>query len=343
MSTYNVNLSNEQIAKLISNYDATANNLPCQASGAIPTGFQDFDDILGGGYQAGSLTIISGDAGSGKTTLLENSAKRMLAAGTRVLYVSSEQDTQTLLAQLIHTGLGFTTSSADIRRGDIPTEHADDFAHALKFFSGRNLCLVSCHTAEDIRTAAEKFHPHALIVDSIQGLIGGKANTDIFQETARNISALNAVAINLGIAVVVVSHANREGRKSGLPLQNHNLSNSGQIEYLASAIVFVRQVPDKDAKEAALKNELDQFAPEEGHLLELRVSKSRLRDCSHDQTCFLLWQKGLTSIKDSPRSVPPADEDTDSELRARCRAIVDAYNSLKEGGPNAGSEKDQIR
>lgn len=338
MSTYNVNLSNEQIAKLISNYDATANNLPCQASGAIPTGFQDFDDILGGGYQAGSLTIISGDAGSGKTTLLENSAKRMLAAGTRVLYVSSEQDSQTVMDQLVQTGLGFPTSSVDIRSGNIPTEYATDFAYVLHFFLGRSLYIASCHTAQEIRTAAEKFRPQVLIVDSIQGLMGGKANTDIFQETARNISSLNALATDLGIAVVVVSHANREGRKSGLPLQNHNLSNSGQIEYLASAIIFVRQVPEKEAQKIKEQEGLDQFHPEDGRLLELRVSKSRLRDCSHEQTCYLLWQKGLTSIKDSPRSISPVDEESDSELRARCRAIVEAYTKLKEGDPNDRTE-----
>ena len=343
MTTVKVHTSRDQIKAMIENYKATALGGQAEKKSAISTGYTDFDTVLGGGFQIGSLHTISGNEGCGKTTLLENIAKRMLAADLKVLFVSSEQSRDIVLAQMIQTGLHFASSSADIHSGNIEVTNSTELANALQFYSEHDLTIQCCHMFSEIRAVTEEVKPQVLIVDSIQGMMAGQSSTDIFQETARNVSALNALAIEKNITVIVVSHANREGRKNVQVLKNYNLSNSGMLEYLSSSITFVRQLSDEIVQRVDPKSG-EVISPRVlGHSIELRVSKTRLRDYSNEPTCRLLWEKDLTSIKDDPSSSPPPKDDADSELRARCRAIVDAYNSLKEGGSNAGTKADQIR
>src|SRR3989344_5763934 len=47
-----------------------------------PTGFSEFDRVLGGGIVPGSIVLIAGDPGIGKSTLLLQAAVK-IAAGTK--------------------------------------------------------------------------------------------------------------------------------------------------------------------------------------------------------------------------------------------------------------------
>ena len=61
----------------------------------IPTGFLEFDRVLGGGIVPGSVVLVAGEPGIGKSTLLletaGNIARKHAADGGRVLYVSGEE------------------------------------------------------------------------------------------------------------------------------------------------------------------------------------------------------------------------------------------------------------
>src|SRR5687767_90572 len=59
-----------------------SSSVPTITSGGVPrcsTGIPGLDDILGGGYPAGHLYLLEGDAGAGKTTM----ALQYLIAGAR--------------------------------------------------------------------------------------------------------------------------------------------------------------------------------------------------------------------------------------------------------------------
>ena len=57
----------------------------------MSTGIAEFDRAIGGGFVAGSATLIGGDPGIGKSTLLLQAAARIALEGRNVVYVSGEE------------------------------------------------------------------------------------------------------------------------------------------------------------------------------------------------------------------------------------------------------------
>lgn len=58
---------------------------------SCPTGVAEFDRVLGGGLVAGAVVLVAGEPGIGKSTLLLDVAARAAMTGRRVLYVSGEE------------------------------------------------------------------------------------------------------------------------------------------------------------------------------------------------------------------------------------------------------------
>ena len=57
-----------------------------------PTGFQGLDDLLGGGFRRGELTVLMAQAKTGKNTLYHNLVYKYLARGVPFGYASREMD-----------------------------------------------------------------------------------------------------------------------------------------------------------------------------------------------------------------------------------------------------------
>src|SRR6266508_1692157 len=66
-----------------------------------PSGFPILDDVLSGGFRAGSLVLLAGPQGLGKTTLALQVARNVAVAGRPVVYFSFEHDPESLLERLI--------------------------------------------------------------------------------------------------------------------------------------------------------------------------------------------------------------------------------------------------
>ena len=56
----------------------------------IPTGCSSFDELLGGGLEKGSVTLLYGEAGTGKTNFGLQTAYLMAKAGLKTAYVDTE-------------------------------------------------------------------------------------------------------------------------------------------------------------------------------------------------------------------------------------------------------------
>jgi len=56
----------------------------------IPTGCRAFDDLLGGGIERGSITLLYGEAGAGKSNVCLQTARNVIRNGGKVAYVDSE-------------------------------------------------------------------------------------------------------------------------------------------------------------------------------------------------------------------------------------------------------------
>jgi DNA repair protein RadB len=56
----------------------------------IPTGCKAFDDLLGGGIEKGSITLVYGEAGAGKSNICLQAARNVIRSGNKVAYIDSE-------------------------------------------------------------------------------------------------------------------------------------------------------------------------------------------------------------------------------------------------------------
>lgn len=73
----------------------------------LPLGCASIDEMLDGGIESGSMTLLYGEAGSGKTTLCLILAREVIKQGKKVIYIDSEGISIDRLMQI--TGEDFDT------------------------------------------------------------------------------------------------------------------------------------------------------------------------------------------------------------------------------------------
>lgn len=77
-----------------------------------PTGINRLDDLLGGGFRAGASILLSGSSGTGKTTVACTFASAASQRGERVLYISFEESTESLLGAMTSVGIDLAPAVA---------------------------------------------------------------------------------------------------------------------------------------------------------------------------------------------------------------------------------------
>ena len=192
----------------------------------IPTGFGEFDRVLGGGVVPGSVTLVAGEPGIGKSTLLLETAAhvaravagRRTGAGT-VLYISGEE------------------SQAQVR------------LRAQRIGAVEpNLLLASTTDLATVLALVERERPALAIVDSAQtivsqqvdGISGGSTQV---REVA---SALIDTAKSLGVPVFLVGHVTKDGSIAGPRTLEHLVDVVCQFEGDAeTALRMLRAVKNR--------------------------------------------------------------------------------------------------
>src|SRR5512134_3138452 len=133
-------------------YAALAPTAPVQSLGEVqaremprlPSGVDEFDRVLGGGFVEGGVVLIGGDPGIGKSTLLLQSLAA-LSSRTPVLYVSGEESPA-------HVALRARRLGVDAAR----------------------VRLLSETGLERIVATLQSDRPAVIVVDSIQTLYSGE-------------------------------------------------------------------------------------------------------------------------------------------------------------------------
>ncbi len=160
----------------------------------IPTGFSEFDRVLGGGIVPGSVVLVAGEPGIGKSTLLLETAGNVARGAdvgsteNTVLYISGEE------------------SQAQVRLRATRINALDD-----------HLLLAATTDLSCILGLIEQYKPTLTIVDSAQtivsqdvdGISGGSTQV---REVA---SALIDSAKTLDVPVLLVGHVTKDGSIAG--------------------------------------------------------------------------------------------------------------------------------
>jgi DNA repair protein RadA/Sms len=161
----------------------------------LAVGVGELDRALGGGFVAGSATLIGGDPGVGKSTLLLQAAALLATKGLPVVYVSGEEASDQVRLRAQRLGLG----NAPVQLG-------------------------AATSVRDILTTLGKSAPPALlIIDSIQTM-----HSDLIEGAPGTVSQVRASAQELirfakerGTALVLVGHVTKDGSIAGPRVLEH--------------------------------------------------------------------------------------------------------------------------
>jgi DNA repair protein RadA/Sms len=166
----------------------------------IPSGYSEFDRVLGGGIVPGSLVLIGGDPGIGKSTLLLQVAN-LLAEQHRMLYVCAEESGQQVKLRSQRLGI----------------------AGSEKKKKSNNLYLLPETDLETIIRELESLRPQVAVIDSIQALYYASLTSapGSVAQVRECTSALMQVAKREGISLFIVGHVTKEGAIAGPKVLEH--------------------------------------------------------------------------------------------------------------------------
>ncbi len=160
----------------------------------VTTGLPELDRVLGGGFVAGSVTLVGGEPGIGKSTLLLQVAAAEAAAGRPVLYVSAEESAQQVRARAARLGA-----------------------------MAEDLWLLPETELPGILAAIAELQPTLVVVDSIQTVVDPELGPSAGSVVQVRESAHRLVqeAKQRGVAIVLIGHVTKDGTLAGPRLLEH--------------------------------------------------------------------------------------------------------------------------
>jgi DNA repair protein RadA/Sms len=196
ISTATIGTSGKQL-KTESIAGALKNKLP-----RLTSGIAEVDEVLGGGFIAGSVNLLAGQPGIGKSTLLLQIAHNA-SKNNKVLYVSGEESAQQIALR----------------------------AERLKA-EDKALQLAVSNSANDIAATISSGAYELVVVDSIQTVAVSEvasAPGNVSQIT-NSAQLLSAAAKASNTALVLVGHVTKEGSIAGPKILEHMVDVVLQLE-----------------------------------------------------------------------------------------------------------------
>lgn len=168
----------------------------------LSTGMSEVDDVLGGGFVAGSVTLIAGQPGIGKSTLLLQLASA-LGKTHPILYVSGEESIHQVAMR----------------------------AERLNAKSSK-LQLAASSSTDDIAATIAKGDFRLVIVDSIQTVTAKDVSSapGSVSQITNSTHLLSVVAKQTNTALVLVGHVTKEGSIAGPKVLEHVVDVVMQLE-----------------------------------------------------------------------------------------------------------------
>jgi DNA repair protein RadA/Sms len=204
----------------------------------FPSGYGEFDRVLGGGVVPGSLVLIGGDPGIGKSTLLLQTANQLSQTLPRILYVSAEESGQQI--KLRASRLGATRKEVENitqvngngspkKNGHHPKEKEDSESsgsgknHELDCTESWKIYVMPETDLEEIIKELESLRPQVAVIDSIQTLYFASLNSapGSVAQVRECTSALMQVAKRENITLLIVGHVTKEGSIAGPRVLEH--------------------------------------------------------------------------------------------------------------------------
>jgi DNA repair protein RadA/Sms len=158
-----------------------------------PTGFSEFDRVLGGGVVPGSVILLGGDPGVGKSTLLQQVAAKLPAA-LKTCYATGEESLRQIAQRADRLGL-----------------------------NSPSLSLLSDTSLDNVLQQAQSMHSRALIIDSIQTMATSEVPSapGSVSQMRECVSRIVNFAKRNEVSVFLIGHVTKEGAIAGPRVVEH--------------------------------------------------------------------------------------------------------------------------
>jgi KaiC/GvpD/RAD55 family RecA-like ATPase len=192
----------------------------------VPTGYDELDEIMGGGMPEKGLIVFSGTSGTGKSVTITNISVNFVERGKNVLYVSLELSEKLVSERAAAMACGAPQTGWRLVANDMAAylesrkEHFGNFT--VKYTpSGTNSIGI-----ESLMRNYERIHgkmPDLLVVDylDIMGANSGRSGDNVFQKDKEVSEELRNLAGKYGIVCVTASQLNRDAIDTNEHSQSH--------------------------------------------------------------------------------------------------------------------------
>lgn len=225
---------------------------------AIPTGFSNLDELLGGGLYAG-LYFVGAISSLGKTTLALQIADNVAEAGYGVLIFSLEMARAELMAKTlsrlsflksyeIYQSTRYAKTTRGILRGHFPLQEEQEvFAVSLSEYAewGANIHVtegVGDVGVSHVRGKTEEYIKHVgkppvIIIDYLQILQNPECKHSLTDKQAvdKNVMELKRISRDYDTPVIGISSFNRDNYSA--PVNMASFKESGGVEYSSDVLI----------------------------------------------------------------------------------------------------------
>ena len=245
----------------------------------IPSGVPEMDELLHGGIERGTITLITGPSGVGKTTLATQFAKEAAGRGERSVIYTFDESLDT-----------FLTRSENV---NIPV-HAMIERDTLSVIPVEPLRYTSDEFANLVRAEVETCNARIIMLDSISGYRLSLRGEDL----ASHLHALGRYLKNMGVTLLLLTEVE-------YVTGEFRITDVG-VSYLADNVIFLRYLEIHGEIRKAigvLKKRTSDFGKT---LRELTITRYGIK-----------VGKPLTELRGILRGVPEWVETARGEVRRR--------------------------
>ncbi|MDT8068260.1 MAG: ATPase domain-containing protein [Terriglobia bacterium] len=180
----------------------------------VPSGVRELDDLLGGGIDRGTSTLLVGPAGCGKSTVALQFAAATSNRGERVCFFTFEESQQTFMERA--QGLKINLS-APLRENVLEVQQLDPAV------------LSPGEFVENVRSAVEERNARMVIIDSLNGFLQAMPGEDFLTiQLHELLTFLNQQGV---VTLMVLAQTGIVGAAMQSPVD---------VSYLADAILLLR-------------------------------------------------------------------------------------------------------
>lgn len=219
----------------------------------VKTGVNGLDEMLFGGIPRSSTVVVMGSFGTGKTTLGLQFLNEGLAVGEKGIYISLEEDKESILADAEAHGWDMR-GKMDAKQLEIVKLEPTDAKVTIQ------------RIKSELPDFIKKFGASRIVVDSVS-LLNMLFDNDHDRRT--NLFNLAQMIKKTGATLILTAEVKDD---------NPFASRDGLIEYVADGVISLRYIELTD------RNEL---------MLSLRIIKMRRTDHSRKITPYSITNKGL--------------------------------------------------